>query len=302
VTGTATSAGPVTAGAPAIDHRALLASAEGLGALPLTVTRLASLISDPDHHVSDLVEVASFDQSLTANLLRRANSAALAARVPVKTVREAAVRLGSGALLSMALATTVSTKMHRPLPAYGLAEGQLWQQSVAALLAAEAVRAEAAVEVPAEAPTAALLHDFGKVVLSHHFGPQVLEMLRHAAEVDGMGLLEAEEAVFGVNHADIGALVAQQWKLPHSIVDAIVHHHSTDPALMPMNAAVSLAHAMVPDVLAEVSGVPREEGVPVFESHFRVMEALGIDPRGYPALLATAQKRYTELADRYRVA
>jgi HD-like signal output (HDOD) protein len=285
-----------------IDHRALLASAEGLGALPVTVTRLASVISDPGHHIADIVEVASFDQSLTANVLRRANSAALGARIPVKTVRDAAIRLGSGALLSMALATNVSTKMHRPLPAYGLAEGQLWQQSVAALLAAESVRAHAGVEVPPEAPTAALLHDFGKVVLSHHFGPQVLELLRHAAEVDGMQLLEAEVAVFGVNHADIGGLVAQQWKLPHSIVDAIILHHSTDPALMPVNAAVSLAHAMVPDVLAGVAGQPREDdSVPVYESHFAVMGALGIDPREYVPLLRAAQARYCELADRYRV-
>ena len=42
---------------------------------------------------------------------------------------------------------------------------------------------------------------------------------------DNMDLLAPRPAVFGINHADIGGLVAQQWKLPHSIVDAIIHHH-----------------------------------------------------------------------------
>src|SRR3954464_4584028 len=89
-------------GAPVIDHKDLLSSAEGLGALPVTVSRLAAIVSDPDHDVRDIVEVISFDQALTATLLRRANSAALGARYQIKTVRDAAMWLGSGALPSLA--------------------------------------------------------------------------------------------------------------------------------------------------------------------------------------------------------
>jgi putative nucleotidyltransferase with HDIG domain len=290
----------LNAPAAAIDHLELLASAEGLGAMPVTVTQLATLVSDPNHQLREVVDLVSLDQALTASLLRRANSASLGARAQIKTVRDAAVRLGSGTILAIALASTVSGKMRRALPAYGLAEGQLWRQSVAAAVAAEAIRAHAKVEVPCEAPTAALLHDFGKVVLSHHFGPQVLALLSRAAKVDEMDLLEAEVAVFGVNHADIGGMIAQQWKLPHSIVDAIIHHHSADHTLMPVNAAVSLAHAMVPDVLVGAGGGPRDQdALPVFETHLPVMVKLGLDPKEYVDLLQAAQARYWQLASRY---
>lgn len=295
--------------ASVIDHKDLLSSAEGLGALPTTVTRLASIVSNPDHDIREIVEVVSFDQALTATLLRRANSAALGARMQIKTVRDAAMWMGSGSLLSLALATNVSRRLNQPIPAYGLAEGQLWKQSVAASLAAEVIRSRATVDVPAEAPTAALLHDFGKVVLAQHFGPRVLNMLAQAAAADNLGLLAAETKVFGINHADIGGLVAQAWKLPHTIVDAIIHHHHTGPHQSAGSAAVALAHAMVPDVIADVDSVD-ENGPPVAcsplgniaETHAQVFADLGMAPHGYDELLEASRKRYTDLADRYNVA
>ena len=290
---------------PVIDHKDLLSSAEALGALPATVTRLANIVSNPEHDIREIVEVVSFDQALTATLLRRANSVALGARFQIKTVRDAALWLGSGSLLSLALATNVSRRLSEPIPAYGLAEGQLWKQSVAASLAAEVIRVQAGVDVPAEAPTAALLHDFGKVVLAQHFGARVLNMLAQAAVADNLGLLAAEARVFGINHADIGGLVAQHWKLPHSIVEAIIHHHHAGEHRNPASATVSLAHAMVPEILAgSVEGQPvacAVDGNPV-ETHAEVLAGLAIPAEGYPELLEAARARYVELADRYDVA
>jgi HD-like signal output (HDOD) protein len=297
----------LSSSAPVIDHKDLLSSAEALGALPASVTRLANIVGNPEHDIREIVEVVSLDQALTATLLRRANSAALAARFPIKTVRDAALWLGSGSVLSLALATNVSRRLCAPIPAYGLAEGQLWKQSVAASLAAESIRHSADVEVPAEAPTAALLHDFGKVVLAQHFGARVLNMLAHAAAADNMGLLAAEARVFGINHADIGGLVAQHWKLPHTIVEAIIHHHHAGEHRNPASATVSLAHAMVPDIL---SGPDHEDGpLPIacavsgnpVETHAQVLAGLGIPLESYDELLGAARTRYLELADRYLV-
>ncbi|MDX6326812.1 MAG: hypothetical protein QOK15_3166 [Nocardioidaceae bacterium] len=288
----------------AIDHKALLASAQSLGGLPATVSRLAVVVSDPEHTIPDIVDVVSFDASLTAALLRRANSAALGGRVQIRTVQSAAVFLGSSSLLSVALSTSVSSRLRQPIPGYGLAEGDLWRQSVAASLAAEVISAGATVDIPAEAATAALLHDFGKVVLAQHFGPRIFDMITRAAAVENLGLLEAEAAVFGVNHADIGGLVAQQWKLPHSIVDAIIHHHDSTGHSGPLSAVVSLAHAMVPEVLAGIDA-PEDDGgaSPPFRSpaqtHCDVLEDLGFVPWRYHELVTAAQERYRALAERY---
>ena len=279
--------------AVAIDE--LVASAEGAGALATTVGRLASLIADGQADIKQIVEVISYDQALTATLLRRANSAAEGGIVQIKTVKDAAIRLGTSALLSMAMAATVSVRMKAPVPAYGLAEGELWRRSVAASIAADVIRAKAAADVPVEASTAALLHDFGKVVISRHFGPQLFEMLATAADNEGMSVLEAERAVLGVDHAEVGGLVAQKWKLPLSIVVAILGHHVTAPAQPPICAAVSLAHGLLDDLFA-ADDEPRSE---LAATHAGVFADLGLEPGGYDLLLADVRRRYETVSRRF---
>jgi HD-like signal output (HDOD) protein len=36
---------------------------------------------------------------------------------------------------------------------------------------------------------------------------------------------EIEERALGYNHTQIGALLSAQWKLPHTLADAITYHH-----------------------------------------------------------------------------
>jgi HD-like signal output (HDOD) protein len=297
-----------TTDAAVIDYHDLLTSAESLDALPVTVARIASLIASGDADIFEIVEVVSLDQALTAMLLRRANSGAEGRRVEIRTVRDAAVRLGDRELLSMAMEASFSSIRERPLPAYGRAEGQLWRHSVAASLTADVIRRRARADVPREASTAALLHDFGKVILCNHFGPQVLEMLARAAANDGVSVLEAERTVFGVTHADIGGLVAAKWKLPHTIVDSIIHHHDATPDLAPVVATVSLAHAMVPEVVsvleppADPEAPPASLAVSPVESHAPLFDILRIPVGDYPGLLEAARVKFVALSERYSVA
>ena len=55
--------------APQLDLEALLSSAEEMDALPTTVARLATLVSDDTFEVEDIVEVVSMDQAFTATWL-----------------------------------------------------------------------------------------------------------------------------------------------------------------------------------------------------------------------------------------
>jgi HD-like signal output (HDOD) protein len=121
-----------------------------------------------------------------------------------------------------------------------------------------------------------------------------------------MDLRSAERAVFGVDHADIGGVVAQRWKLPHTIVDAIIHHHEVDPAMTPTVATVSVAHAMVGDVLTGQEGAecPTEspaDVTDVAETHGVLLESLGIPRESYPSLLESARTRYAQMADKFGV-
>lgn len=285
------------------NYRALVSSVDALDPLPLTVMKLTEVISTGEHEVSEIAEIVSLDQALTAALLRRANSAMAGGRAPVATVREAVVRLGSGPLLSMAFAATVGNRMNAALPAYGLVEGQLWQHSVAASVTADVVRTMANAYVPAEASTAALLHDIGKVVICNHFGPQTVRMLETAARTDEVSPLQVERQVFGADHAQIGAVVAGRWNLPESIVESIMCHHDLTADQTPVGAAVALAHALVPAVISLTPGAD-PMGDPSGE-HLApgalagVLHVLEMSPVALPGLLESAQNRYAALEARY---
>lgn len=287
--------------APLVDPTDLLAAAEAVEPLPHTVARLATLVADPDSDIRDITETVSTDISLTADLLRRANSAALGRRATITSVRDAVVRLGPSTLLSLTLASRLGGRMLQALPAYGLGPGALWERSVAASIAAEVIRARAGVPVPAEVGTAALLHDFGMVVLAQHFGKQILETVALAAATDGTDLVETERVVFGLTHADIGGTVAEAWGLPLTIVDGIRDHHEAHEDLSVVSAAVGLACAMSFEIVTGEVAAPEE-----LEGHVArrrqvtpLLRILRLDHDDYHAIVAVSRERFAEVAERY---
>ena len=102
----------------------------------------------------------------------------------------------------------------------------------ASQLAVRALAAERpAAGIPSIAETAALLHDIGKLIVSRYLKADVKELVSHA-RTRGITFVEAEREVLGVDHAEVGAAMAEHWRFPPLITDAIRRHHSppfTDP-------------------------------------------------------------------------
>lgn len=257
-----------------LDLDALAREATDLEPLPVSVTRLAALVcGDEPPDLDAVVEVVTYDQALTAALLRTANSSWSASRQPVATVRDAAVRLGTGPVLSLALGARVRSRMEQALPAYGLGESALWEHSVRALLAAELLGRAAPGAPPPETATAALLHDIGKLLLDRHLGPDAIARVQ-ASVAAGATAAEAEAEVLGIDHAELGGLVAQAWGLPESLVVGIREHHA------PRSSPVALAVHLADRAANEAGGAgPSASG-----TFARALEAFGLDPASFAAV------------------
>lgn len=287
-----------------IDLGALVQSALELEPLPASVTRLASTVADPDSDLQDVVEILEFDQALTGRLLRAANSASSASSSAITSVRAAVLRLGSGSILSMATASCVQTRMNHSVPAYGLGEGALWRHSVATALAAESVNRAAKRKAPPESFTAALLHDIGKLTLARFLDDEVVQILRRA---DACGLapsLQAETEVLGVNHAELGGLIAQHWSLPTTIVLGIIFHHdpgavsnthwSTLPGVQAVCDVVHVGNVLAQRIAAEGDDVEVRE--PLDEAS---LARLGLTEADLPRLSADVADRLEHVLVRY---
>lgn len=213
------------AGSPLTRER-LLRQADALEPLPATATRLVGLLSQTEWMIRDVEEVVRLDLGLTARVLRFANSAWTAHLPAVSTVRDALMRIGVGTTLSLAIAEGVRPRLLKPLPAFDLQPGRLWQHAVACAMATEIVTKRARTPVPPETVTAALLHDVGKIVLDEAIDEASLAALRTAWSGAVTSRLDAERQVLGIDHAELGGAVARHWGLPERVAAAITHHHT----------------------------------------------------------------------------
>jgi HD-like signal output (HDOD) protein len=206
----------------------LLTGATELEPLPASAARLAQLISEPDWDLDEIVDVIQLDQALSGKLLGLSNSALFGAVEPIRTVQQAVSRLGSGTVLSLAVGSSVQQQLRRPLPLYDMNEGDLWRHSVASALAAENASAHCSAPVPPESYASALLHDVGKLVLQRFLDPLEAQRLRQLHVEAQLSWVDAEEELLSINHAQIGSLVARNWRLPECISEAVCQHHSPE--------------------------------------------------------------------------
>jgi putative nucleotidyltransferase with HDIG domain len=226
----------------------LVRGIEQLEPMPITAQRLVALMQGADVSLAKIAELVEFDQAIAASVLRMARSWAHAGSRPPETVRDAVVRLGTVPLLNLVLGEYL-TRLRTAAPLYDLSEDDLWAHAAAAQLAVRALMQECpSAALPPVATTAALLHDIGKLVMSRCLNAGVETIVRHAKE-HGVTFVEAEQYLFGVNHAAVGAAIAVEWQFPDVVRDAIPRHH--DPHLgtsNPVLDAVVIANMVAKNI------------------------------------------------------
>jgi putative nucleotidyltransferase with HDIG domain len=199
--------------------------AKTLPSLPLTVVALGEAVQDERCTVDRILAILSKDPSLSATLLRLANSAFYVGEGSVMDLRTAVLRLGFDAVANLGTGAAVikTLKGGTHLDAV-----KLWQHSVAVGLTAKGVCVLAKRHGQAEtAFLTGLLHDIGKIALDTCFPEAYATVLQKVAE--GAHFVDAEREVLGLDHAEAGALLAADWAFPQAIVEVIRDHHDPKP-------------------------------------------------------------------------
>ena len=199
--------------------------AKSLPSLPVTVVALGEAVQDERCTVDRILGILSKDPSLSATLLRLANSALYAGEDSVLDLRTAVLRLGFDAVANLGTGASVIRTLKGGAHLDAI---KLWQHSVAVGLAAKGICILAKRHGQAEtAFLAGLLHDIGKIALDTCFPADYAEVLQKVAE--GAFFVDAERDHLGLDHAQAGALLAAEWSFPQTIVGVIQDHHQPQP-------------------------------------------------------------------------
>lgn len=207
--------------------------------LPQALARALEIIRDPSSSRSQLAAVLSLDQGLTGLFLRMVNSAYYGLPRRITSIDEAIGYLGFETVESIILAVSTSKLLARPVRAYRLQAGMLWEHSVAVAYGAQWIAQKRNLAPRSEFYVAGLLHDVGKVAMDMLVNPQTgwgAAEESHAGEVDWT---EIEQIATGYNHAELGAVVVRSWNLPDRVIEAVACHHQPGQAQVdPLFSAV----------------------------------------------------------------
>lgn len=276
-----------------VNRNELFRQVQALRPLPASTIRLAAVAGSPEASIEDICEIIAYDQALTLALLRAANTAVHATTHGVTRVYEAVFRLGAARVLALAVSTCVKDLFHQTTPTDGLDEGALWKHSVAAAAVAETLADFVTVAIPPETFSAALLHDFGKLIISRYAQAEDLQAIYQKPQVDPTATLAAEQAVLGMHHAELGGLMARHWQLPERIVQGITFHHHPAEGNDLICDVVYVAN----QIAKQVEQKPSVTGMDA-----EVLHRLGLTEPRLNNLITAAQDQYHIVCARYNAA
>ncbi len=206
----------------------IVARVNDLPSLSVVVTQIMELINNDKSSASNFERFLRQDQGLAARLLRIVNSSFFGLRNKISSIPQAIVLVGYNSLKNLVLAASASKLMQGAFPEYGFMEKGLWQHSFMCATWSKKIALDLGIDSQSaeELFVAGLLHDVGKLVLAKYL-KDCKEMYAQIIASDG-NLEDAEETLFGITHAEIGAKVAEKWNFSQELSDIIRYHHTID--------------------------------------------------------------------------
>jgi len=203
--------------------------------LPQTVSLILSALGDDNSSASTVARIITKDPGLATALLRAVNSAAYGLSQTVQSVDQAITLLGFSQVRALVVRLKLAEALAAPSEPGAYHHDDLWVHALAVSSLADYLSRRVPGVDRGFASTLGLLHDLGKIAINSRLPALARQLWEGAGTGLESELLARERELFGVDHAGVGMYLAQQWKLPASLVDAIgLHHRPNDPRIEAM--------------------------------------------------------------------
>ena len=271
---------------PAINLREALKNLQALPVMPHIAQKLLTINTDTDAGERQLMKLVEQDLQILGRTIALANTPILgASSKKINSVKEAAMLLGIKKIKSVAICISISA-MQSTLPTGKFKLQELWLHNLGVAFTMLAIaRAMPRDERPEEDQIilAGMLHDIGYLALAY-LDPKRSDELHNAlAAAPETAALEIEQQMLEINHAELGAELAKQWKLPDDIVSILRHHHTPNKAPeQPLARMIYIAEKILPSL-----GMA-ERVDPCIEDED--WEALSINPEDAEKIIEQAQE------------
>ena len=209
---------------------ALIAKIQSMPTLPTIALRVINVTSNPDSSANDLMKIISPDISLTAKILKIANSPFYGLTREISSLQHAVTVLGFTEIRNLVI-STVAFESFKDFKQDGKFDiSKFWKHSFCCGLAARVI-AKDLNNKSNELFVAGLLHDIGKLAMYLTFP---IEFMTHVEIMSPLKIkytaFEAEKGVFGMTHDEVGMKLLERWMFPKNLITAVGFHHHPQEA------------------------------------------------------------------------
>jgi diguanylate cyclase (GGDEF)-like protein len=230
-------------------------SCPSLPSLPQVAVKVIELTSDKNVRVPELASTVQCDQGLSAKILKTVNSSFYGVRTRVATIEKAIVMLGLAPVKVLALGFSLVASVGAGSDGFDYVA--YWRRGLYSATAAKFIAEAAKAGSADESFLGGLLQDIGMMALFRALGKDYLEVVRSTGG-DHRKLARAELEAFDVQHADIGAMLCQRWRLPDELVLPVKFHER--PTAAPVEHGIIVRCVamgnLVHDVLTDEDPTP----------------------------------------------
>jgi putative nucleotidyltransferase with HDIG domain len=256
-----------------------------LPTLPELARQMLCNLDDEDSSLDAICEKVAQDQALAAKTLKLANSTMYGANSKVVTLQQAVAMLGVKNVKNLIRMTSLTNSF--PVSrCRGFDFKAFWRHSVATAICAELISRTLHMKHDF-AFTAGLLHDIGRLVLVTRFPKEYEKVLDCQTQKD-CHLIDAEQAILGIDHVSAGLILAVHWKFADAIQDAIRGHHAPDDKAL--NSVAAIVH--VANVIAHALDLSQTEKelVPLLSK--TAWETLALTEEDYLSIFRETELRF----------
>lgn len=266
----------------------LVEHSKDLTALPEIYIRVSGLLQDPDASNKDIGDLIRTDPSLTARVLRVANSPVFMSLMEINSVNVAVSMMGRKSIRQLLLAS-VSNSVFESLEHDVFPMKDYWYHSLrTGLIAQQLYRLCEGDHEPEALFTAGLLHDIGKHLIAQQL-PEQAQRIYLATKENPMKRLQMERELLGFTHAEVGAALLKHWNLPLVLQVPVRWHHEPIRVSNFHQEVWSLALA---NVFAKLENLHRAEILERVLSAFNGWQQIGLtEPLILEALLEAEAQR-----------
>ena len=202
------------------------------------VINLLGKLRNPEISVNELAIELEMDPGLHIRVLKTVNSSAFGLSRKVSNIKHAVNLLGRGRLESLVLSVTVKNNLATNQQAAWLDMPQFWKMASRQAAVARILATALHPNTQSDVFTIGLLQNMAIPILANREGDRY-RTLYQRWQTEEIDLAEEELQLFGIDHATLGAQIAEHWGFPESLIMGIGEHHELENQDIPLSVKIA---------------------------------------------------------------